>query len=165
MRRSLTTITSGSWRNCFAVLVVPFVVLHLAWVTPVVEWSCLCPENQPNHRCCCNCPKCVKNRGGFKSFCHQRWENAERGPLAQAVSIGGLISSTSNAIDADRPHTHSELSVCQCDSHIKKISLDFNPCIPQVKTCCLYPVPVARMILTDDWRPPEAIPCQPDSPG
>ena len=77
MRRSLTTIGLNSWRRSFAVLFVPVVVLHLAWVTPVVEWSCLCPENQPNHRCCCNCPKCVKNRGGFKSFCHQRWE--ERG--------------------------------------------------------------------------------------
>jgi hypothetical protein len=165
MPRWFATIILSTSRRLFAVLFVPLVIFHLGWITPVVEWSCLCPEDQPNHRCCCNCPKCVKNRGGFKSFCHLRPERVEETEIAKGSSIVDLFSSQGNALLSDNSYGLRELSVCQCDSHIKKISLDIKPFIPQAPTNGVCPFPVVGIILTDDWGPPEAIPCQPDPPG
>ncbi|AFM23392.1 hypothetical protein [Desulfomonile tiedjei] len=152
-------------RPLFAMLFVPVVVLHLAWITPVVEWSCFCPNDEPNHRCCCNCPRCVENRGGFKSFCHVRPEMVDETQIAKRGPIAGLLSSQDNALVSESSHHSRELSICQCDSHIKKISLDIKPFLPQALFNCARPFPVVRIIATDERRPPEAIPCQPNPPG
>jgi hypothetical protein len=165
MPRWFTTSLSAS-RRVFALLFIPLVVFHLGWITPVVEWSCLCPDDQPNHRCCCNCPKCVKNRGGFKSFCHLRPETVENAEIARGSSVIDLFATQCNPSPADNPQHFRQISVCECDSHIKKITLDTQPFLPQALICnaCSFPL-VGAVNLCDYWRPLEAIPCQPDPPG
>jgi len=148
-------------RILFAIFFIPVVVLHFAWITPVVEWSCFCPEDEPNHQCCCNCPKCVKNRGGFKSFCHLRPVEVEETGIDEGACS---ISDQGNATQACSSHSRSEIMTCQCDSHIKKITLDIKPILPSFWTH-IVPLPVVKIISTDDRRPPEAIPCPPHRPG
>lgn len=152
-------------RCLFATLLIPVVLLHLAWITPRVEWSCLCPENHPNYGCCCNCPKCIKNRGGFKSFCHLKPERVKQTQCANEISIFDIFSCQASEASSDNYRGRRELVTCQCGSHIKKISLDIMPFIPQVLLNCACPFPVVRIILADDWRPPEPIPCHPNPPG
>jgi len=159
------TKTMTKTRCLFAVLFVPVVVLHLAWITPRVEWSCFCPEDRPSYGCCCNCPKCIKNRGGFKSFCHLKPEGFEQTPFTKGTSIVDIFSCQVHEALSDNYPGRPELVTCQCDSHIKKISLDIQPFLPKALLNCACPFPVVRIILTDDRRPPEAIPCQPNPPG
>lgn len=159
------TKTLSKTRSSFAMILIPVVVLHLAWITPLIEWSCFCPDNEPSHRCCCNCPKCIKNRGGFKSFCHLRPDRIQEAQIAKGSSIVDLFSSQGSAVTSESSPEGRELSICQCDSHIKKISLDIKPFLPQEGTSGPLSFPVVRITLTDDWRPPEAVPCQPDTPG
>jgi hypothetical protein len=161
----LTGKTLNKNRCVFTMLFVPVVLLHLAWITPMVEWSCFCPDDEPNHQCCCNCPKCIKNRGGFKSFCHLRPERVEETNTARGSANIDLFSSPGNALAPESCHGPHELSICQCDSHITKISLDIKPFLPQALISSARPCPVIRIIPTDDWMPPGAIPCQPHPPG
>lgn len=165
MTSRFATKTLSTSRRLFSMLFIPVVVLHLAWITQLVEWSCLCLDDEPNHQCCCNCPKCLKNRGGFKSFCHLRPERVAETQIAKGTSIADLFSSQGNALLSDNSHGPRELSICQCDSHIKKISLEIKPFLPEAPTRGDCPFPAVRIIPADDWRPPEAIPCQPDPPG
>ncbi|MDQ7783502.1 MAG: hypothetical protein RDU20_11525 [Desulfomonilaceae bacterium] len=165
MTDRFTTRNRAKGRRLFAMLFIPVVVLHLAWITPLVEWSCFCPEDQPNYGCCCNCPKCVKNRGGFRSFCHLRPKHIEETENAEGASLIDLISGQGSAWLFNTSQSPAQISVCECDSHIKKISLDTKPFVPQAQMSCASPFPVVGIIPTDDWRSPEAIPCQPDPPG
>lgn len=163
----LTTKASSNTSRMFAIFFIPIIVVHLAWITPVVEWSCLCPEDEQNHQCCCNCPKCVKNRGGFKSFCHLRPDRIEEPEIAKGSSVADLLSkgTSPDILAADRFNEHGELSICQCNSHIIKISLDIKIFLPQVLTTWSHLFPFVGIITTDDWWPPEAIPCHPHPPG
>lgn len=121
MTSRFTKKTMAKTRCLIVMLFVPVVVLHLAWITPRVDWSCFCPDDEPNHRCCCNCPKCVKNRGGFESFCQMRLERVGEAQTAKSASLVGLLSAQHNAMVSESAHHSRELSICQCDSHIKKI--------------------------------------------
>jgi hypothetical protein len=85
--------------------------------------------------------------------------------IAKGASIADLLFDQVNAKGSESSHHSQGLFICQCDSHIKKISLDIDPFIPQALLNCACPFPVVRIILADDWRPPEAIPCQPKPPG
>lgn len=152
-------------RCMFSMLLIPVVVLHVVWITPLVEWSCFCPEDGLNHQCCCNCPKCVKNRGGFKSFCHARPQVVDETKIAEGSSIAHVALNHGNALLANDSRCDREPSICRCDSHIKTISLDMKPFLPPASTAAVSSFPVVRVIATDDWRPPEAIPCHPDPPG
>jgi len=165
MTSRFTTKAITRTRRLFSMLFIPIVVLHLAWITPLVEWSCFCPEEQPNYGCCCNCPKCIKNRGGFKSFCHLKPERVQETPFPDGTSIVDIFSCQVSSVLSGNHQSLPEFVTCQCDSHIKKISLDIQPFVPQALLNCARPLPVVRIILTDDWGPPEAIPCQPNPPG
>ncbi len=157
--------TLSKTRCLFAMLFIPVVVLHLAWITPVVEWSCFCPDDEPNHRCCCNCPKCVKNRGGFQSYCHLKPQRGEETQIAKGSSVVDLLSGQDSTALSENSEGSPGLLTCQCDSHIKKISLDIQPFLPQAVTHIGLPFPVVEGIATDDCRPSEPIPCQPAPPG
>lgn len=160
------TFFMSTSRRLFSMFFIPVVVIHLVWVSPLVEWSCFCPEDEPNHQCCCNCPKCVKNRGGFKSFCHLRPEKGFDTAISKGSSIVSPLSSEGQGWQDVESHGFREFFGCQCDSHIKKISLDIRPFLPQPQFCGIRPFPIVKIIIrNDDWQPPESIPCQPHPPG
>jgi len=94
-----------------------------------------------------------------------RPERVAETEIAEGTSIVGLFAGQGNELLLHNVHDLPELSICQCDSHIKKVSVDIKPFIPQAPTSCALLFPVVRICLTDDWRPPEAIPCHPDLPG
>lgn len=159
-------ITLKLSRKAALAVFLPFLVLHCAWIVPVVEWSCLCPDDDPHWNCCCNCPKCVERRGGFKSYCHLRPSQSCETEIRQGVSLPSPTPD-GHAHDGILKPVHVSLETigCECSSHIKKISLDVHAFIPQATALLALVLPVASIIPRDDRRPPEAIPCQPDVPG
>jgi len=146
-------------------LFLPFLIFHFAWVTPVIEWSCLCPDEHPGYNCCCNCPKCVKSRGGFESYCRVRPDRSSEVELNEGTDIASLPYNSVTGRALKTPRRCLETLRCECDIHVKKVSLDSKPFLPGTTVLERFPVPVAGITSSDDRRPPEAIPCQPDKPG
>lgn len=146
-------------------LFLPFLILHFACLIPVVERSCLCPEDDPHWNCCCNCPKCVKRRGGFESYCHLRPHQGSEAEMQTGILASALLEESANDSVFKVPYVSLETLSCDCNSHIKRFSLDFKPFLPTMKIPGVVPVPVAAIRSSDDRRPPEAIPCQPEVPG
>lgn len=146
-------------------LLLPFLIVHFAVITPVVEWWCPCPDDDPAWNCSCNCPKCVERRGGFMCYCHLKTNNHAQ--LQFESRREG--ASPGNAGIAKRvigvPLGSLETLSCECTNHIKKISLDVKPFLTEKQIPAVRPVPVALVISRDDRWPPEAISCQPEVPG
>ncbi len=153
-------------RKVALAMFLPFLILHCAWIVPVVEWSCLCPDDDPHWNCCCNCPKCVERRGGFQSYCHLRPSQSNESEIGQGVHLPSPNTERCSDEGILKPvHVSLETIGCECNSHIKKITLDVQAFIPQATALLTLVLPVASIISRDDRRPPEAIPCQPDVPG
>ncbi len=148
-----------------AVLFIPFLVFHCACIIPVMEWSCLCPDDDPHWRCCCNCPKCVKRRGGFKSYCHLRHHESSEAEARMEAGTADHAGKAAPVSELKVPEVSLETLCCNSNSHIKNISLNFKPFLPATKIVGPVPVAVAIIILNNDRRPPEAIPCHPEVPG
>lgn len=165
MQRGATGRYLNRFQSLVAVLLLPLVLFHLAWLTPVVQWSCLCPDDDVSHRCCCNCPKCVKHRGGFLSYCHLGANGIEQGFTVQSPATGHSVSSWSSSDPSGHGQDGPALSFCPCNSHIKEISLDVHPFLLQETSNGLRSSPIVGILLTHDCWPPEADPCQPDRPG
>lgn len=56
----------------FSALFLSVLVLHISIVTFSMTWDCDCDKHPERMMCCCNCPKCVDERGGLLSYCHLR---------------------------------------------------------------------------------------------
>jgi len=165
MQRKVAGTPLSRFHRLVTILLLPLALFHLAWVTPVVQWSCLCPDNDQDHHCCCNCPKCVKNRGGLLSYCHLRAHGSEQALTDQSHSAAYSPVTLSYSGSVDHGRGDSELSICPCNSHIKEISLDIQPFLLQATSNSLRSSPIVGILLTRDCWPPEADPCQPDHPG
>ncbi|GEM_PF-1859789 len=177
-------------------LFLPFVVFHFAWITPVVELSCLCPDGDSAYSCCCNCSKCVERRGGLESYCHVNPNRSAEVEIKEGTNISFLVHAqrerSSSALSEAKPRTAKrserlscsvvpgipghvgshkgprvslETLGCDCNNHIKEISLDVKLILQRAPISGACTLPVARLCLADDRRPPEAIPCHPEKPG
>ncbi len=166
MRKSGKRMTDLSLpERVFLVLFLPFLVVHLAVLIPVVEWSCFCPDDDPHWSCCCNCPKCVKRRRGFKSYCHLKFAHAGEAEPGQGSTIAGLGETAEKKGLFKNHYVSLETLRCDCNGHIKRISIDLKPFLPSIEIPEEVPLPVVARIRSDDHWPPEAIPCHPEVPG
>lgn len=163
--RTKENATPNMLNRVTVTLFVPFLMFHFAYLVPVVEWSCICPEGDLHVSCCCNCPKCVKRRGGFESYCHLRHGEAREAVLQNGIQTEIRIDSKEHPDSLERYHVSLDTYGCDCNSHIKKISLDITPLLPPVKICCFIPKPAPATSTPDDRWPPEVVPCQPEVPG
>lgn len=55
-----------------------FLVFHISFIIPKTKFECACDHRPERMSCCCNCPYCVSQRGGFLSACscHERTERS-----------------------------------------------------------------------------------------
>ena len=56
----------------FSPLFLAILVLHISMVTISSGWDCDCDRHRERMTGCCNCPKCVDERGGLLSYCRLR---------------------------------------------------------------------------------------------
>jgi len=85
--------------------------------------------------------------------------------IKQGTNISSLVHRASSK-DSYKGHRVSlETLSCDCNNHIKEISLDVKLILQRAPVSGVCTLPVARLLLADDRRPPEAIPCHPDWPG
>lgn len=147
-----------------AYLLLPFLVFHLGFITPIVEWVCLCPTDEPEFSCCCNCPKCVDRRGGFLSYC-----NLHPHSVGETTDADFVVSGTDLGKEATGAHGRPEFSLetlhCTTQGYIKKISVDFKPFIPKIAFVPLFPLPIAAVFPGENGLPPAVFPQQRDQPG
>jgi hypothetical protein len=145
-------------------LLLPFLVLHLGFVTPIVEWMCLCPADEPGFSCCCNCPKCVERRGGFKSYCGLH-SGVAGSPVLPSVAIRDKSQEKSENTGHKFPEFSVETLHCHNEGYIKKISLDFTPFIPAIKLNTALLLPIYTVFQGENGLPPAVFLHQRDKPG
>ena len=140
----------------------PFLIFHFAWITPVIQWSCLCPES--SHQCCCNCSKCIKSRGGFKSFCYLRHNHSHDRPAQRKKSINSAFHKWKGSGQLETGQVSLETLHCDCNGHLKEVSHHKEVLIQKAKGLGL-PIPIARLLFMDDLKPPEIVLHRPEVPG
>ncbi|MFC1834853.1 hypothetical protein ACFL2Q_08980 [Thermodesulfobacteriota bacterium] len=143
-----------------AVLFLPFLVMHFAWITPMVEWSCLCVDYGPEFSCCCNCPTCVEERGGFISYCQVSPRDGDGRALAPSA-----MNNYTDGAAGGKDRTTIDVLRCDCQSRVTGILLELQPLLPSATVVNIFSFLWTSLTLADAKRPPEAIPCQPEVPG
>ena len=151
-------------RPMVAVLFVflPFIIFHFAWIAPVIQWYCLCPES--SHQCCCNCRKCIKSRGGFKSFCYLRHHHRHHRPVQREKPITSALHKQKGSGQLETSHVSVETLRCSCNGHLKQISQHKEVLIEKAMGLGI-PIPMAGLRFMDNMMPPEIVFPQPEVPG
>ena len=111
-------------------IIIPFLIFHFLCVAPVVNFLCLCPQNDPDWECNCNCSKCTQRRQSTSlSFHFSSAKNIQKG---LAVSCKGDLCKLNNrpASKGILPTMPVESGSCNCRHQSKEVSKDIKQFIP-----------------------------------
>jgi len=136
----------------------PFLIFHFLCLAPVVNFLCLCPENDPNRECTCNCSKCVKRRQATSlSFHIFPATDTQKG---STISCKGNFCKLKN-----RPAPRGILPAmpvvsgsCNCRHRSKEISKDIKQFIPipfvtELTDSLVQVIDPAEMLLISEYFP------------
>jgi len=143
----------------------PFLIVHFAWLTPAIQCSCLCPDDNPHWSCSCNSPTCIEGRREFQSYCNLRPDHSSEVEVNKGMNIASILDNLKDRGLLKTRQVSLETLSCDCNSNIKKISFDIKPILPQAAVTVGFPIQIVKLHLDDDRRTPEAIACQPEVPG
>ena len=108
----------------------PFLIFHFLCIAPVVNFLCLCPQNDPNWECTCNCSKCTKRRQSTSLSFHL---SATKDTLKTSIlSCKGNSCKLKNraASKGILPAMPVESGSCNCRHQSKEVSKDIKQFIP-----------------------------------
>lgn len=142
-----------------------YIIVHFAWITPVVQCSCLCPGDNPHWRCSCNSPKCIEGRREFQSRYNLRPDQSSEARVNEGSDFASILDNLKDRGLLNTRQVSLEIFRCDCNSNIKKISIDIKPILLQAAVTVGFPIQIVKLHLDDDWQTPEAMPSQPEVPG
>jgi len=90
----------------FASLFLSFLVIQMSLVIPQTEWLCRCGDELPHTAaCCCNCPKCVDERGGLISYCNISVDKGNRqGQFLESMGCACGLGRVALNLPGDAPY-------------------------------------------------------------
>ncbi len=114
-------------KKFFSVFLVAFLATHFSMITYALQWVCECDGHREEVICCCNCPKCVDERGGLYSYCRSQKNPRSDGKKADLVFVSpNCLCGSGKAVYhiADKaPYLQPSPMICFADMSLTPFNL------------------------------------------